>query len=277
MTRVFLPAAVLAVALGGGVPASFGGLLGPGFGAAQVAAPGSEVDPPESALDERLLEIDEKVFQGSFHQGLEAIRELAREHPGEVEVLWRLSRVKSDVGLEMGEDESRQEELYRSALEVGRRAVEADPAHPEAHLSTAIAAGRAGLVSGIRERVELSHHVLDHAERALELAPDHDVAYHVRGRWHYEVASLGLVARTALEAIYGGLPDASLEEAVEDFRRAIEIHDRVIHRFKLGRTYLEMGEEEKARRELERASRMPVDAPRAHVHKERARELLAEL
>lgn len=269
---------VTAAALAGLVLAPSSELLpGPRAADAQVAAPGSYVEPPSNALGDRLVRIDEKVFEGAFDEGLEALRELAGENEGEVEVLWRYSRVKSDVGLELREDDPRQEELYRSALEVGRAAVEADPEHPEAYVSAAIAAGRAGLASGTRERVELSREVLDHVEGALELVPDHDVALHVRGRWHLEVASLGLIARAALKTIYGGLPDASVEDAVKDLRRAIEVQDRIIHRFKLGKALVELGREEEARKELERALEMPLDAPRAHIHQQSARELLDEL
>ena len=247
---------------------------GPSDALGQVASPGSHVDLPEGDLAERLVEVDEKVYEGHFHEGLDAMRELAEEEPGDVEVLWRLSRVKTDVGFELGEDDPDQEKLYVAALELARDAVEADPDHPEAHVSAAIAAGRAAMVAGVRDRVELSREVLEHAEGALELAPDHDVAYHLRGRWHHEVATLGLVARTALKTIYGGLPDASLDDAVEDFRRAIELEDRVIHRFKLAKTLLEKGDEDEALRQLEKAVEMPLDAPRAHIQKERAEEIL---
>lgn len=249
-------------------------LLGAGETEAQMPDP-PEVDSPE--LQEKLVEVDHTVAQAGFHDALGLLQGLEPEHSDEVEFLWRLSRVKVDVALEHPEDPSRQEELFRSALELAQEAVSLDPDHPETHLAVAMAAGQLGLFSGIRERVEHSRDVRRHVDFVVELDPEHDVAYHIRARWHHEVATLGFTARTVLRLVYGGMPDASLDDAVADFEAAIQHEDRIIHRLQLARTLIEKDRAEEASPHLERAVRMPHHAPRDPQYQKEARELLGQL
>ncbi len=241
---------------------------------------GQMPDPPEVESVEfrdHLVEVDHTVADARFHDALAILKSLDPRHREEVEFLWRLSRVKVDVALEHADDGPGEEQLFRTALQLAQKAVELDPEHPEAHLAVAMAAGQLGLFSGIQERVEHSRHVRDHVDRVVELDPEHDVAYHVRARWHHEVATLGFAARTVLRLVYGGIPDASLEEAVNDFRKAIEYEDRIIHRLQLARTLIEKDQVDEAFPHLERAVRMPHHAPRDPQYQEEARELLREL
>ncbi len=228
-------------------------------------------------LGEQLHAIDRMVGEARFEPALDELRRLSQEHPNEVEVLWRLSRVKIDVGFDFEPGSDGQQRLYRAGLEVAHAAESLDPAHPEAHLAIAMASGRLALVSGLRDRVEHSRAVLIHAERAVELDREHDVAYHVRARWHYEVATLGVIARAALRVVYGGMPDASLADAEADFRRAIEIEDRIIHRLELAKTLVVLDREEEACEHLERALDLPLHAPRDPLYQAEARQLLVEL
>ncbi len=249
-------------------------MLAAGTAAAQMP------DPPQvesAALGVRLVAVDHTVAAAGFEEALAVLRELQAEHPTEPEVLWRLSRVKVDVGLERPTGSAEQSELYRTALDAAYQAVELSPDHPEAHLAVAMAAGQAGLAAGITERVEHSRAVRRHVDRVIELNDRHDVAYHVRARWHFEVATLGFVARAALRLVYGGIPDASLDEAEADFERAIRHHDRIVHRLELARTLVEQDRPREATRHLERALQMPHHAPRDPMYQREARELLDEV
>jgi tetratricopeptide (TPR) repeat protein len=223
--------------------------------------------------DPSLATIDEMRGDGRFTEALAALESLKAAQPGDVEVLWRLSRTRVDIG-EKASARDQQESHYRAAIEDARGAVAAAPDHPEAHLALAIAAGRVGLISGTRTKVELSRDVKESVDRAIELNPNLGPAYHVRGRWNYEVASLGFMSRTVVRMVYGGLPSASYEQAAADFQKSIEIEDRVLDRLELGKTYLKLGERAKARAEFERALALPDEDPDDPEHKEEARSLL---
>jgi Tfp pilus assembly protein PilF len=221
-----------------------------------------------------LAAIDAMRDQGAYSEAVIRLEQMQGSHPGNAEVLWRLARTRVDIG-EQRASLDEQATHYRAAIEDARRAVEVDPNNAEAHLALAIASGRVGLISPTRQKIELSRDVKEHVDRAIELDPSSGTSYHVRGRWHYEVASLGFVERTVVRVVYGGLPQASYEQAAADFRRSIEAEDTVLDRLELGRTYLKLGDRVRARAELERAVGMPTTDPKDPTHQQEARELLA--
>lgn len=231
--------------------------------------------PPADAkpLDQRLAELEKARDTGDFEWIMNQLEALHGEHPDNGEVLWRLARTRTDVA-ERRENKDARRDLLFQALEEADRAVELLPQSSNAHLTMAIAAGRAALVSGTRQKVELSRTVREYADKAVGLDPENDLAYHVRGRWHHEVAGLGFFSRNVVRLVYGGLPDASIQQAEADYRRAIELEDRVVHRYELGRVLAERGKKAEARKQLQTALEMPFGDVTDEVYKQRARELL---
>ena len=223
------------------------------------------------------LALADSLWQvGQPEASLEPLEALLEASPMDADVLWRIARAKGDLG-EAAKEEDEKETWYRAALEDAQAAVEADSMNADAFLTQAIAAGRVGLISGTKEKVELSRDVKESVDRAIELDPEKALAYHVRGRWNYEVASLGFFSRAALKLVYGGLPDASYESAIQDFRRAIELEDRVVNHLELGKAYLKVDDASQAKDELERALELENHYPGDTAYKQEAEALLADL
>jgi len=223
-----------------------------------------------------LAHVDSLWRQGAFEEALALLDDSLRRNPNAAELRWRRSRVRVELGLRAS-DKERQRELYRLGLEDARAAIAADSLNSRAYVAAAIAAGRLALVSGPRAKVELARQIRAYIDRALALDPNGDIAYHLRGRWRYEVATLSFFERTLVRLIYGGLPDASLEEAAEDFRRALALRERVVHHLELGRTLLRLGDREGAIHELERALALSPTDPDDTTYQEEARRLLARI
>jgi Tfp pilus assembly protein PilF len=126
------------------------------------------------------------------------------------------------------------------------------PQNEKAHLSLAVAYGRLTDFVDDRTKVEYSRQVKAETDKALELDPTDDFAWHVLGRWNFAVATLNPILRLIAKYVYGGMPDASLEEAVKDYKKAIEMApQRVIHHHELARTYVALGDLADARKEWE--------------------------
>lgn len=227
------------------------------------------------ATAQNFSEIDRQREAGQFQQALSSLEKLRQANPNNGEVLWRLSRTRVDIGEQMGAG-SGQTTAYSTALNEAVAAVKADPRNAETHLAHAIAAGRVGLNSSTKRKIELSREVKQSIDRALEINPQLGIAYHVRARWNYEVSSLNFMERAVVKVVYGGLPNASFEAAAADFRKAIQFEDKVINRLELGRTYLKLGNKAGARTELNRAISMPNSDPDDPAHKAEARKLLAK-
>lgn len=146
----------------------------------------------------------------------------------------------------------------RKALAYAERAVAVAPDESDPHLSVAICLGKLSPYLGNREKIEASRRIKASAERAVALDPKSDYAWHVLGRWHQELASIGGATRMLAGIIYGGLPAASKDTAVDCFKRAIALNPkRLVHVVELGRTYAMMGRKSEAARYLRKGLAMP--------------------
>lgn len=59
----------------------------------------------------------------------------------------------------------------------------------------------------------------EHIDRAISLNPSDPNLFYLRGRWEYEVAALSWLEKKAASALYATPPDATFDEALEDFMR----------------------------------------------------------
>jgi len=242
-----------------------------------LAPPPTAAQPAGSpaSLHAALARVDTLRTHGDFRPALARLDSLRHRHPRQVEVLWRRALLISDIG-RRSEDEDTTLTLHRRALRVADTARTVAPTSPRAHLVTALASGRLTLHVGPSARVRRSRAVKRHADRALALDSTLAGAYHLRGRWHRQVADMGVFVRTLVRTFYGGLPDASFEQAVDDFRRAITLESKPYNHLELGKTYLAMDRDAAARRQLRRAletSGSPFDAE----HWREARSLLRSM
>jgi tetratricopeptide (TPR) repeat protein len=166
----------------------------------------------------------------------------------------------------------------RKALSYAERAVALAPNQSDPHLAVAICLGKLTPFMGNREMVEASKQIKISAEKAVKLDPKNDYAWHLLGRWHQSLANIGGATRALAGIIYGRLPAASNETAVECFRKAIALNpDRLVHFVELGRTYGMMGREAEAKRYLERGLAMPDRERDDPETKQRGRASLKQL
>ena len=197
--------------------------------------------------------------------------------PDDAEILRKIAKQYSQqVVSESRSPENK--ELARKALDFALRAVKCDPDNANARLSLAICYGKAAFLEGARRRIEMSRLIREEAEAALQLDPRSDYAWHVLGRWNYELANFNAALRFLAETVYGKLPDASNERAGECFEKAVAIQpDRVIHHVELGRTYAALGRKQEARAELNKGLALPSREKDDNESKDRARKALAAL
>ncbi|WP_103028658.1 tetratricopeptide repeat protein [Salinibacter altiplanensis] len=230
----------------------------------------------DSAPENTLVAVDSLRRAGAFQAAQKRLQALRQHAPDRVAVLWRLAYTYADIG-QSTEDEDVRTQYYENALAVAEAGLATDSTSARAHLAMAVAQGRAALDAGTRERIERSRAVKRHADRALAIDSTLDGAYHTRGRWHREVEDIGFFQRALVKTVYGGLPESSIDQAVRDFQRALELHDRILHHLELGKTYLQMDRPDAARRELQAVLDRPVEEPFDPDYKDEARRLLEDL
>lgn len=224
-----------------------------------------------------LEEVDRMLEFGKYDDAITELEGLVEEYPGDVEFAWRLGKAHVDVGevkAEVGTEEETKA-AYERGLELLREARELDPDHRDATFNLAVAIGRSSLMGGNREKVEGSREVKELAEKTIEIDPEHDGAFHLLGRWHREVADLGFFTKTLVKVVYGGFPDASLEQALEYYRKAYSIRPIMAHRLEIGIVLDMMGRDDEAESVFEEVLAMESDHVDAWLMRAEARRRLS--
>jgi tetratricopeptide (TPR) repeat protein len=116
-----------------------------------------------------------------------------------------------------------QKSLTERAAACSQRAVNSDTNNATAHACLAVCYAKLCTFADIKTKLNYSRLFKVEAEKAIALDPKQDVAYYLLGRWNYGVANVGLLSRALVKVIYGGLPKASNENAIANFKKAIEL------------------------------------------------------
>ncbi len=208
---------------------------------------------------------------------LEFYLEAEKLRPDDSVILQKIAQQLSDLSLVVTSDAEKKAQAEK-ALAYAKRAVALAPDNAVNVLSLAICYGKMGVFSDTRTKLEYSRLVRKKALEALALDPNYDWAHHVLGRWHYEVAGLGAATRFFVRVIYGGLPEASKEEAVRRLEKAVALApQRVPHHLELAFAYKALGRKADARASFERGLALPSTELYDEAAKERGRAGLAAL
>src|SRR5258708_6896848 len=102
-----------------------------------------------------------------------------------------LHKIAKQYGESMDDVTSKadKEALGMKTLDYAKRAVAADPNNAMAQLAAAVGYGRVAPYLDNKTKIAYSKLVKEHVDKSLALDPANDLAYHVLGAWHYELAN----------------------------------------------------------------------------------------
>ncbi len=217
----------------------------------------------------------DKRYQAA--EALELYLPVEKAEPNNVAVLLRIARQYRHLMTDAPKREDKLR-LGAKALDYAQRAAALAPNNSEAQLSVAITYGKMTPFKSSKEQLEGSRRIKEGAERAMKLDPRNDLAWHIYGRWHLNMAEISPVKRAVANLVYGKVPAASYTDAERAFERAIAINpDRLMHHVELGRTYAQMGRKAEARTLIAKGLAMPSVEKDDPETKKRGREILAKL
>ena len=256
--QILLAAALICgILLVGGVPPICG--VPPATGAPE----------PEN-LTARLQKADRLDDSDHFVEAIGILKEAEKSDPKNVEILYRISRVESDLVEDLSDD-SKKKNYALESVAYAKRAIEADPQNSNAHLAAAIAYGDLTDFVDDRTKMEYSKVIKSEAEKAIELDPKNDYAYLVLARWNFEMTQLNPILRGLAELLYGQMPPASQEKALEDFQRAIALApNRIIHHYCYGDVLARLGRKEQAKAEFQRVLRLTASDKEERGYQQKA-------
>ena len=224
----------------------------------------------EQQWEPLLKEGDSLAKQHQSREALGKFQPVEKLCPESASILSRMSEQAGDLAAE-----EHSEGFARKSLDYAQRAVSVDPSSSTAHINLAIAYGRVTDFTDNRTKLEYSKEIKKEAESALRLDPKNALAAHVLGRWHQGIASLNPLLRAMAQMIYGGMPPASMKEAIDLLKQAVDLDPRcIMYRFELARAYESNAQPLLAKPQCEEILRLPLVEKSDFAAKDKARAAL---
>jgi tetratricopeptide (TPR) repeat protein len=189
-----------------------------------AATPGKVVSPQLLEKADRLDDSDH------FAEALTILKDAEKSDPSNPEILFRISRVESDL-IDDLKDESKKKAYAHESVTYAKKAT----------------------------KMEYSRVLKNEAEKAVELDPKSDYGYLILARWNFEMTQLNPILKGIAQMLYGEVPPASQEKALEYFQKAIAIApNRIIHHFYYGQALAKLGRKDEAKAQYEKVLALPA-------------------
>lgn len=160
--------------------------------------------------------------------------------------LWKCSELCSRIGRRQP-TKQKQLDFYKAGKIFAETAIKVDPQQADGYYALSVAMGRLAMTESGNEKVKAVKAIRDNAEKAIDINPNHGRAWHVMGKWHYEVSNLNAVEKAALKIFYGGLPKSSLSESIAAYEKALVYEPNfALNNLELAKAYHRNDQDEKA-------------------------------
>ncbi|MBS1605987.1 MAG: tetratricopeptide repeat protein [Bacteroidetes bacterium] len=210
-------------------------------------------------------------------EALPVYQEVLRRQPDQVAALCRCS----DLSCRIGNRQTNREKkigFFTSGSAYARSAWRLDSTNSEVNIAMAFSLARMALIQSGKERVTTARDIKRYAENAIRYDPKSYKAWHILGRWNYEVSGLSAVERFFARWFFGALPEASLGEAIACYEKSMARKpDFMLNYYELARCYRRDGQKDKAVRLLRQMDALKDGMYDDREVRQQGRQLLKEL
>jgi len=204
-------------------------------------------------------------------------KDVVKIAPANVYALSKCSELCARVGKRQADKKTR-EDFYIAAKSFAEVAIKADPNSSDANCAMAMALGHISMNKSNKEKISSARDLKKYVDLAIKENPNNYKAWHILGRWHYEISDLSMFERAAVKMLYGGIPQASLQSAITCFEKAKSLTGTtfILNYFELARAYKRNGEKKKAIDTLNAMLKIPNSTEADPGIKEEGKKLLAD-
>ncbi|RWS30678.1 regulator of microtubule dynamics protein 1-like protein [Leptotrombidium deliense] len=183
----------------------------------------SSVDAKLEKEEKRMLQEADRLFdEHKMDQLLMLLKSIGNWYDNS-EVLWRVARCEYHKYKE-SPDSKEGIDLLRNAYLMIEKSLEINNDCGAAHKWAAILLDAVSSLDGTKSRITQLLNVRKHMEMAITLTPSDPTSYYLLGNWHYSCHQVSWVekqiASTTLSVLFGSLPEADLETALNMFNKA---------------------------------------------------------
>ncbi len=205
-----------------------------------------------NAQDVKTLIADADIMEHSFNQKGAYVKynEVLKLQPNNLLALTKCAELCSSIGAREKNTITR-DNYYTAATAYAKTGYSLYPQSDAANVAMAISIGRIIFLKSRKEKIAYVKELKEYAERATQLNPSNAKAWHILGKWHFEVNKISLVEKTAAKLLYGALPSSSLSKAIICYEKAKAISPNfTLNLLELAKAYQKNDETSKATSQL---------------------------
>ncbi|MCK7553861.1 hypothetical protein MKQ70_02100 [Chitinophaga sedimenti] len=153
---------------------------------------------------------------------LQKYKDILKIQPTNVDALVQASTLSVREGYRQ-KDKAAKQTFYTAAKTYIDQALAAAPESPEVNFTMAVVLGRMGMIAPAKEKVAAAKEVKKYIDLALKFKPEYGEAFHLLGKWNYELANMSSLERTAAKVLFGGAPPGTMQDAIANYEKCRKI------------------------------------------------------
>jgi tetratricopeptide (TPR) repeat protein len=197
-----------------------------------------------------------------------------KENPNQLSVIVRLVEIYCFELDQVNNDDKKTEQLNK-AKELLLIAKSIDSTSPDYLYSQTTYLGKLIEISPVKEKAQITKSIKQILDQALAKDPNHVKCLYSLANWNQEVASLNPAVKAAMKVIFGGLPPASLDMAIELHQKARKLNPGFLaNNLELALLYKKTNQPSKAVEILEAQMKLPTKTKEELEIKNKSKQLL---
>ena len=204
-------------------------------------------------------------------------KEVLKLNATNMHALNKCSELCSRIGQRETVNTKLRNDYYKAAKIYAETALKVDPKNSEANCVMAIALGRSSMSKSGKEKIENAKEVKKYVDAAIAGDNKNFKAWHVLGRWQFEISNLNGLERGLVKLLYGALPPATIKQSIASFEKARLLRPEfLLNYYEMAKAYKDNDNKAKAIAYLQLMITLPNQTEDDPEIKNKARALIKE-
>jgi hypothetical protein len=220
-----------------------------------------------------------KAFERQYNtpQAILKYEEALKANPNQMAILVRLVEIYC-FGLEADKDESTKIIQLNKAKDYLIKAKNIDSTQADYLYSKAVYLGKLIEVSPVKEKAQYTKEIKILLDEALSKDPNHVKSIYTLAKWNEEVSGLNPAVKAAMKVIFGGLPPASRDQALDLHQKARKLNPGFLaNNYDLALLLKKTNKPSQAIEILESQMKLPTKTKEELEFKNKSKQLLQSL
>lgn len=211
------------------------------------------------------------------NEALDLYKTILKIQPGNSVALFRASELTGRIGSRV-KDDKQKIVYYTTARYYAEEALKQKENFADAFYVLAYTSLRLSSVNKGKEKAMNLRDMKYYTDSALLFTPNHPGALYLLGKWNFEIYGLNTAEKAAVKVLFGGMPKASLGDAISNFEKARMANPwMLVNYLDLANAYIKDHKTDKAIEVLNKMVKMPPRTGDDESLKAEGRKLLAAL